>query len=101
MFLVPEQGILLSFPTGKFKTPVVHTRLIKVVSPPGFKGKVNMLVIIAYDSIGASLDNQVIRVTVHAKCLHQIDKLNGVGRYCLDVSSIDGSLAGKKISPLT
>ena len=36
--VTPEQGILLGFPNpeqgDKFKTPVAHTRLIKVESPP-------------------------------------------------------------------
>ena len=42
MFLVPEQGILLGFSTpeqgSKFKTPVAHTRLIKVEPPPPGSG---------------------------------------------------------------
>ena len=37
--LVPEQGILFGFSnpeqSGKFKTPVAHTRLIKVETPLG------------------------------------------------------------------
>ena len=36
-FLAPEQSIIFGFSTpeqgGKFKTPVAHTRLIKVESP--------------------------------------------------------------------